>query len=378
MMRARTLTTSAALAVLVTLTGVVGWPGASAAASSSSVSGVAYQDTNRNGVRDEGEAPFSGHQLYLIAGSTLVDTVSTGTDGSYAFPGVEPGTYVVRYASSPWRAIRDEWVPTTTGSVWPQVHVTVSDASATVDFGWRRIVTSTTLGQPVSSVTGADGMRVESYTDAVEARDIDAALRAGSLNGEEAASVAVRFGYGDTSATASATQSSGGVYTRYSATVSVSYRSWLDSRDETLFHEYGHAWAGYFGSMIQQDPTLSGYVEARGLTGDTRLNSSYGWSVGEMIAEDYRQLFGTATAAAASQINREIPPAADVPGLAEYLAGAFRQAPAADDPPAEEPVAEEPPAEEPTTTDTPTTEPTPTKGKGGGGDKSGGGKGRVK
>ena len=378
MMRARTLATTTALAVLVTLAGVVAWPGASAAAASSSVSGFAYQDANRNGIRDAGEAPFGGHQLYLIAGSTLVDTVSTGADGSYTFSGVEPGTYLVRYASSPWRTIRDEWVPTTTGSVWPEVRVTVSDV-ATVDIGWRRIVTSTTLGQPISSVTGADGLRVESYTDAVHASDIDAALRAGSLIGAEASSVAVRFGYGSTSATASAVQSSGGVYTRYSATVSVSYRSWLDSRDETLFHEYGHAWAGYFGSMVQQDASMSGYVEARGLTGDTRLNSSYGWSVGEMIAEDYRQLFGTATAAAATQINRDIPPPGDVPGLADYLTGAFREAPAAEDPPAEEPVVQEPPTEEPSTTEEPTAETNPTKGKGGGGDKgAGGGKGRVR
>jgi hypothetical protein len=373
MMRARTFTFSTAMAVFVALAATAAWPGPSAAAASASVSGVAYQDANRNGVRDEGEVPFGGHQLYLIAGATVVDTVSTGSDGSYTFSGIGPGDYVVRYASSAWRSIRDQWVPTTTGTVWPEVRVTVTDA-ATVDFGWRSIVTSSTLGAPISSVTAVDGLRVDSYTDAVAAVDILAALRAGSLVGEEASSVAVRFGYGDVSATTSAVQSSGGVYTRYTATVSVSYRSWLDSRDETLFHEYGHAWAGYFASMVQQDRSLTGYVEARGLTGDPRLNTSYGWSVGEMIAEDYRQLFGTATAAVASQINRDIPPPSEVPGLADYLTGAFRDGPAAEEPPVEEPPVEEPAPEEPTA------EPTPTKGggKGGGGDKGGGGKGRLK
>lgn len=376
MTRARTSTLSTVLAMLVTLAGVAAWPGPSAAAGSASVSGVAYQDANRNGVRDEGEAPFGGHQLYLIAGATLVDTVSTAADGSYTFSGVGPGEYVVRYASSPWRSIRDQWVPTTTGTVWPEVRVAVTDA-ATVDFGWRPIVASSTLGAPISSVTAEDGLRVDSYTDAVHAGDILAALRAGSLIGQEASSVAVRFGYGDVSATTSAVQSSGGVYTRYSATVSVSYRSWLDSRDETLFHEYGHAWAGYFASMVQQDRSFAGYVEARGLTGDARLNSSYGWSVGEMIAEDYRQLFGSATAAAASQINRDIPPPSEVPGLADYLAGAFRDGPAAEEPAVEEPPAEEPTPEQPA--EEPAPEPTPTKGGGrGGGDKTGGGKGRTK
>ena len=47
-----------------------------------------------------------------------------------------------------------------------------------------------------------------------------------------------------------------------------------------------------------------------------------------MIAEDYRQLFGTPTAAAAPQMNTSIPPANQVPGLRDFLSTTFRQAPA--------------------------------------------------
>jgi flagellar hook assembly protein FlgD len=45
-----------------------------------------------------------------------------------------------------------------------------------------------------------------------------------------------------------------------------------------------------------------------------------------MIAEDFRELFGTENARTGDQMNREIPLAADVPGLKDYLASTFRTA----------------------------------------------------
>ena len=47
----------------------------------------------------------------------------------------------------------------------------------------------------------------------------------------------------------------------------------------------------------------------------------------EMIAEDYRQLFGSANARSGGQINTQIPLASDVPGLRDYLADAFTTRP---------------------------------------------------
>jgi hypothetical protein len=99
--------------------------------------------------------------------------------------------------------------------------------------------------------------------------------------------------------------------------------SGLDSADQTLSHEYGHAWSMYYAYLVQQDSTLTGYLQARGLAGDSRVDSSYAWSRREMIAEDYRQLLGSPSAASAPQTNRDIPPAAAVPGLKDYLLGAF-------------------------------------------------------
>ena len=53
-----------------------------------------------------------------------------------------------------------------------------------------------------------------------------------------------------------------------------------------------------------------------------------------MVAEDYRQLFGTANARSGNQVNRDLPPATDVPGLADYLSTTFRTSPVAADEPA--------------------------------------------
>jgi hypothetical protein len=72
---------------------------------------------------------------------------------------------------------------------------------------------------------------------------------------------------------------------------------------------------------------LSAYLDARGLLGDPRIGTSYAWNPKELIAEDYRQLFGTPGARSARPLNGEIAAAGDVPGLSAFLAGAFRSAP---------------------------------------------------
>jgi hypothetical protein len=296
------------------------------AAGASTISGVAFQDINRNGVQDSGEAPFSGQHLQLIdtAAMVYVATATTATDGSYAFSGLPDGSYVVQLTSSDWAAVRDSWVPTTTGGdLRPRVNVQLL-SSARADFGYRPLVVSTTLGQPISSAVGPNGPKVEVYNDAIRASDALADLLSGSLIGAEAAYTTVRIGYDSASSTTTSVLSSGGTYTSYKATSAVTYGAWLDGGDQTMFHEYGHSWSLYFAYMVQQDSSLNGYVQARGLTGDARIGTSYLWSPREMIAEDYRQLFGTENAKARRQANGDIPPAADVAGLADYLATTFR------------------------------------------------------
>jgi hypothetical protein len=297
------------------------------AAGAGSISGVAFEDTNRNGVLDPGEAPYSGHVLYLFDGTGgYLANATTDGSGRYAFPDLAPGTYRVDYSSMTYSTLQHDWVPTTTGSLRPTRTLDVNGA-ATVDFGWRPISWSTTLGAPISTATDANGVRVDVYNDAISATDALAVLAGGGLLGDEGASTRVSVAYGDTDQTVTSSSYSGGRYAGFQASVYVTWDSWLGNADATLFHEYGHAWSLYFATMVQQDPGLTGYLQARGLAGDPRVDSSYAWNRKELVAEDYRQLFGDATARAVPQANPDLPAAKDVPGLADYLAGAFRQAP---------------------------------------------------
>lgn len=305
-------------------------PAAHAASGSSSISGSAFEDINRNGVRDAGEAPFANQQLYLFDGAMTAYYGTTLADaaGHYSFTGLADGDYIVELEGSAWRAIRNDWVPTTTGSIFPRHPVSLG-GSATADFGWRPIVRSSTFGSPISLYAGPNGMRVESYDDVVTARQLFDDVMLG-LVGPEAPSVTIHFDFdgGSDTTTTGVSLSADGRYERYGADVYASYLSWLDSSDAKLVHEYGHAWSLYHAYITQQDPTLASYLAARGLTGDSRLGSSHAWSPKEMIAEDYRQLFGSPTASTASQENNAIPPAAAVPGLREFLRDTFTTPPA--------------------------------------------------
>lgn len=332
--RSRLRTGIAVLAAALTLP--------AAAASASTISGVAFKDVNRDGVQQLDESPLVDQRIYVRTDAGLVvGSARTDGMGSYVVSGLADGSYIVEYDATDWEALVKDWVPSTTGgSLRPRMYVTVPDPGR-ADFGWRPIVRSDTLGSPISSATGPNGLEVESYTDAVTAQTILDATTP-YLVGDEAPTITIRFGYG--TATGGMTTTSygkvDGRFANYSARMWIPYVSFAKRGDQILAHEYGHAWAGYFSTMVGQDDTLASYVRARGLEGDTRLNTSYAWTVGEMIAEDYRELFGSENAKAADQINREIPLAKDVPGLEDFLRTTFRQpppAPAPDPQPAPEP-----------------------------------------
>ena len=347
--------------VTAALVGGIGLPLLpAAAADSATISGVAFDDTNRNGVQDPGEAARPSDVVYLFdASDTAIGTATTAADGRYSFTNLTPGAaYRVAYSSQSWWGIRRDWAPTTTGSLRPSRFITAPDATA--DFGWRAVVRTVPPAAPITSVTGPEGLRVESYDDVVSAADIYSALLRGTV-GREASTVLVRFDASTSSTTSSAvTTGADGQYDAYAASVSVAYESWLDSADQTLSHEYGHAWSMYYGYLVQQDPTLTGYLQARGLAGDARVDSSYAWSRREMIAEDYRQLLGSPTAASAPQMNRDIPPAAAVPGLRDYLLGTFTGGAATATTTSPSPSTSASPSPSPSTSSSPSPSPSPT------------------
>ena len=321
------------------------------AAGSSTISGSVFQDTNRNGVQDAGEPAMGGKMIYLLDGSGANQIAYTTSDsaGRYAFLNLADGDYRVSYSDTDWHAIWQTWVPTTTGSVMPRVQVHLS-GSATANFGWRQITRSTTYASPVSTYTGPNGMKVNSYNDAVPAQAIYDDLMQGGLIGPEAQTVTVAFDWGAQGDNASMSISgTPGYYSDFRATLAVSWTRWLTDADDTLFHEYGHAWSMYYAYLMQQSDQLDSYLKARGIAGDSRLDSSHAWSRYEMIAEDYRELFGSAGAAAYPQENADIPPAAQVPGLRDFLATTYMQATGSAPAPAPTPSPSPSPTPTPTT-----------------------------
>jgi hypothetical protein len=300
---------------------------AHAAGAAGTVTGVAFEDTNRNGLVDAGEATWSGQDVLLYdLSDNYYGAATTDASGRYAFPPVAAGQYRVMYGVRTWWSLRNDWVPTT-ASLHADRVVTV-DGDVRADFGWRRIVRSTT---PLSTFTGPQGLRAESYNDVVTAKELYDIAVAG-LVGREAPYVTLRMDKTAVSATAATAFNDGTRFTTYSAVSDVAYQSWLDGAANTLSHEYGHAWSLYNAYLVQQDPDLTAYLKFRGLYGDPRLNTDHAWSAREMLAEDYRQLLGAPAGRSAPQENYDIPTAADVPGLATWLRDTFTVPPAGSTP----------------------------------------------
>jgi hypothetical protein len=98
--------------------------------------------------------------------------------------------------------------------------------------------------------------------------------------------------------------------------------------DAELTHEYGHVWSRYY-YFSRHAGTWNDFNAARWTTADgsttlatdSRTGSSYTWQPAEIVADDYRLLFGTAAAVSQrpSHLNTSIPAPADVPGLRDWL-----------------------------------------------------------
>lgn len=289
------------------------------------ITGVVFEDINRDGLRSADEPGWGGAPLDVFDSTgRQVATGLADAAGAYSFKGLAAGSYTVAFNERSWWDQRAQWVPTTTGNLRPRTTVAVS-GTTTSDLGLRRIVRSS-YGSPISRVVGPDGLVVESYNDAVSAQQVHDAIDAATLRGAEAGVTTVLFDVGQTNVATTSYAGSPGSFRGFSATVQSTWLRWLDQADATLMHEYGHAWSLYHEYIVQQDGSLASYLQARGVAGDTRLGSSRSWSPEEMVAEDYRQLFASPTARQRLQENVDLPPAKDVPGLADFLSTTFMTA----------------------------------------------------
>jgi hypothetical protein len=266
-------------------------------------------------------------QAIELRGATgnLIATRLTDAAGGYSFLGLTAGTYQVGFTNDAWRALRLDWVPTTTGTLKARFTSLVQGPTV-LDFGWRPMVRSTQIYAPMASYTGPSGLQVEAYNDAVLPEEIYRELMLG-LVGTEARLVTVRFDLNQSAQTAAGWQGTPGSYSNYAAVVYAGYDFWLDGGDQGLSHEYGHAWSYYYARIVQQESGFDRYLAARGLTDDPRVGTTYQWYPAEMIAEDYRELFGSENAKLAWQLNRDIPAPDDVPGLRDWFLNTFMVAP---------------------------------------------------
>jgi hypothetical protein len=137
----------------------------------------------------------------------------------------------------------------------------------------------------------------------------------------------------------SQTQTSSAFYAGHYTTVASTM--WLDGTnsgfaqrpDDTLAHEYGHAWSEYWYYLAHQGSWAS-YEQARWtaadgsstLATDSRTNTSYTWQVAEIVADDYRLLFGSSLAVSErpTHLNTQIPDPRNVPGLRNFLLNVWR------------------------------------------------------
>lgn len=111
----------------------------------------------------------------------------------------------------------------------------------------------------------------------------------------------------DTYASETATSAVGGSgsYSYYHATIYLKgvNSGFVTSPEATSTHEYGHAW-NLFHLYRDHGGDWSPYLTTRWSTADgsvtlardSRLNSSYAWDPNEIMADDYRLLFGTSLA----------------------------------------------------------------------------------
>ena len=310
------------------------------AAGTGTISGTVFLDVNRDGVRQESEDILAGKRIYLFAadGSYLKNAL-TDSSGRYAFAGLSNADYRVQYGSADWWDLWAEWVPSTLESIRPKAEVSLLGA-ASVDFGWRRIVRSTDPAAPISMLRAPNGLTIKSYNDAVTAADIYDAYMQGALHGAEAGATTIHFDLNTGDYCVSSTVQVNGKYGQFSAGCNINFLRWLDSGDQIFFHEYGHTWADYHAFIVQQDPKLTRYLAARGIDPhDPRLGTSHAWSRFELLAEDFRQLFGSPNARLRAQENRDLPAAGDVPGLGGFLSTEFMRIPTPNDPPVDPPPA---------------------------------------
>ncbi len=263
-------------------------------------------------------------------------------------------------------------LPITTGIWKSRAAITFATVSVLLVAALASVVLSRTESTASSAsdvLLTPEGTRIEVYTSRIAAQSVYDVLLANGLSDQIGANLTVKVGDGFGNYV-SVSFSTGG----FGAMMSLNADTFVSHPNYVVGHEYGHLYAHYYRGLVWGGSWAS-YLEARGLTGDPRLESSYKWRTNEIFAEDYRQLLASAEAWSDGpyQGNWNIPLASEVPGLKEFLCTTWQGERSDTDgncdgsatgviSPDAEPSAtpEATPTATPTPTPTPTPSPTPT------------------
>lgn len=218
---------------------------------------------------------------------------------------------------------------TATPTLTTTTTATTTAASTTTTTAATTTTTTTTATAPptiVSQLVTPEGATIQVYSDAVGGWTAQKIYDLLAPNAYQLSLIGPALTIKVSAQWASSTTTSvnlvGGVYTGYKANTYLQANgtsAFSNQPDAIIAHEYGHAWSLYHLYITQQGDWTS-YLRARGLSGNTNLDTSYMWNRKEILAEDYRLLFGTTSAQdEMTQMNYLIPDARQVAGLKAFL-----------------------------------------------------------
>jgi len=127
-------------------------PTASIGGGTGKLSGAIFEDANKNGVLDEGEAPAANIFVSLLGeNSEVLASVSTDDAGNYEFSDLKEGVYTLRFEFTPDFVVRSTGVMVGDGKVITFV-VPVITPDSRYDFVRLRLVNPATVktSDPVS------------------------------------------------------------------------------------------------------------------------------------------------------------------------------------------------------------------------------------
>jgi len=219
--------------------------------------------------------------------------------------------------------------PTTTTTATPTTTTSTTTTTTAAPTPTTTTTTATTTAAAptiVSQLVTPEGATIQVYSDAVGGWTAQKIYDLLAPNAYQLSLIGPALTIKVSAQWASSTTTSvnlvGGVYTGYKANTYLQANgtsAFSNQPDAIIAHEYGHAWSLYHLYITQQGDWTS-YLRARGLAGNTNLDTSYMWNRKEILAEDYRLLFGTTSAQnEMTQMNYLIPDARQVAGLKTFL-----------------------------------------------------------